>query len=253
MRKFNTLFVGKVVLHFPQLNSTNLYAVDYLAKTKPAEGTVISTDAQSAGRGQIGRSWYSEPGQNLQLSIILYPRWLVAREQFALSQAIGLAVANTVSELSGVEALVKWPNDIYVGKEKIAGILIQNSLAGAQLQWSVVGVGLNVNQASFPADIPNPTSLQLIAGCSFELSTVQELLFARIEQAYLQLKTAPERIRKSYHERLYRLNQWASYEITASQERLQARITGINEQGKLALELSDGSLAYYGLQEVKFI
>ncbi|MCB0638589.1 MAG: hypothetical protein KDC54_18290, partial [Lewinella sp.] len=104
--KFNTLFVGKVVVDFSEISSTNEHAIGLLAKTKPSEGTAITAGYQTAGRGQIGSSWYSSPGANLLVSVILYPRWLLARQGFQLSMAAGLAVADTVIDLGGTAVKV---------------------------------------------------------------------------------------------------------------------------------------------------
>ena len=130
--------------YFEVLSSTNTYATELLAKTTPSEGTVISAGFQEAGRGQIGSSWTASAGKNLLLSVIPYPRWLAARQQFTLSQAVALAVADTISSATGKMAEVKWPNDVYLEGKKLAGILIQNSLSGTYLQNAVVGIGLNV-------------------------------------------------------------------------------------------------------------
>ncbi|MEO0875802.1 MAG: biotin--[acetyl-CoA-carboxylase] ligase, partial [Bacteroidota bacterium] len=176
----NTLFVGNVVQHFEVLPSTNAYATELLAKTAPNEGTVISAAYQEAGRGQIGSSWTASAGENLLLSVILYPRWLVAQQQFLLSRAVALAVADTITHYVDGQAQVKWPNDVYFGDKKLAGILIQNSLSGKYLQWSVVGIGLNVNEAAFPVDLPKAGSLFLSAGQKFDLAEVQQTLFKRL-------------------------------------------------------------------------
>ncbi|MBK9336717.1 MAG: biotin--[acetyl-CoA-carboxylase] ligase [Lewinellaceae bacterium] len=130
----NTLFIGKVYHRFDALPSTNDYARELLAKSKPPEGTVLRAASQSAGRGQYGSRWLSAAGQNLTLSIILYPKWLQVAEQFRLSEAVALAVRDTVvaalPHASGAGVLIKWPNDVYLSDRKIAGILIQNALNG---------------------------------------------------------------------------------------------------------------------------
>ena len=124
----NTLFIGKVLRHFPQLGSTNQYAVEIVSKSNPTEGTVISTFHQPAGRGQIGRKWESEPHKNLTLSIIFYPRFLAPTQQFILNQAISLGLVDFITKYIAKGVKVKWPNDIYVQDRKIAGILLQNTL-----------------------------------------------------------------------------------------------------------------------------
>lgn len=249
----NTLFVGNVVQYFEVLSSTNTYATELLAKTTPSEGTVISAGFQEAGRGQIGSSWAASPGKNLLLSVILYPRWLAARQQFMLSQAVALAVADTISAVTGKVAEVKWPNDVYLEGKKLAGILIQNSLTGAYLQSAVVGIGLNVNETSFPIELPLASSLLLATGKRFDLTAVQQVLFQRLEQRYLQLKSRPHAIKVDYLRRLYRYQEWHPFLEVATQSEFQGQIIGVQENGKLAIQKSDQSVQYFDLKEVQFL
>ncbi len=174
----NTLFIGKVYLRFDELSSTNDHAAELLApehpshtKSKPAEGTVIRADSQSAGRGQFGSRWESAAGKNLTFSVILYPEWLEIEAQFYLSMAVALAVHNAVCEVyrGPLPVQIKWPNDLYLGDQKMGGILIQNSLSGARIQSSIIGIGLNVNQLHFDPDLPNPVSLASASGHAFDL------------------------------------------------------------------------------------
>lgn len=252
--KLNTLFVGNVVLHFAQIGSTNLHAMDLLAKTKPSEGTAISADFQQDGRGQIGSSWYSSPGNNLLLSVILYPRWLLAREQFSLSQAMALAVADTVSDFCpNGEATVKWPNDVYLNDKKVAGILIQNSLSGSFLQWSVIGIGLNVNELHFPAILPKATSIARESGVTLELEKVKQLLFLKLEQRYLMLKSNVTTIRAAYLQKLYQYQSWHTYKDLRHEKSFRGQIIGIEKSGKLAIQMEAGNVEYFDLKEVGFL
>lgn len=246
----NTLFIGKVTHYFNELASTNAYAIDLLSKTKPSEGTAIIAGHQTAGRGQIGRSWYASPDCNVLASVILYPRWLDARAQFGLSQAVALAVADTVRRYT--PAQVKWPNDVYVGDAKVAGILIQNSLAGSQIQWSVVGIGLNVNEANFPLELPKATSLLRICGHAVPLDTIREQLFLHLEQRYLQLKAHPERLAADYLANLYRYDAWHTYLRADTGQRFTGKITGTDYAGRLGILLEGGGEVYFDLKEVIF-
>ena len=127
----NTLFIGKVYHRFNELPSTNDWAAALLAKSTPPEGTVVRADTQTAGRDQFGSKWVSNPGENLLLSVILYPNWLLIKDQFYLSMAIALALYDMTGDAG---ATVKWPNDLYLGNHKAAGILIQNTVSSATLQ-----------------------------------------------------------------------------------------------------------------------
>lgn len=250
----NTLFIGKVAHTFERLPSTNEYAIDLLAKTKPAEGTVILTADQYQGKGQFGSTWSVDAGQNLTLSIILYPTFLGAARQFLLSQVASLAVAETVRNQlpAGVAVAVKWPNDILVDDRKVAGILIQNSLQGQQLQWSVVGIGLNVNQSVFPAHLSQAASLLQIAGKPVEIDSLRHELFFRLEQYYLQLRSgAILDIRQAYAHQLYRNGRPSQFQ-TAEGAVFTGAISGVDEQGRLLIETEQG-IRHFHLKEVSFL
>lgn len=121
-------------------------------------GTVAVCRRQTAGRGQRGNKWESEPGKNLTFSILLCPD-IEARSQFEMSMLVSLAVADFIDAVLGRRAAkVKWPNDIYVADGKICGILIENRLSGTMLERAVAGIGINVNQTVFRSGAPNPVS-----------------------------------------------------------------------------------------------
>lgn len=129
-------------------------------------GTVVATRKQTAGRGQRGNCWEAEPGKNLTFSMLLRPMAMHASRQFELSMAVSLAVADAIDAVlpEGISTQIKWPNDIYVGLEKICGILIENKLSGPYIERSIAGIGINVNQSVFVSDAPNPTSVILKNG-----------------------------------------------------------------------------------------
>ena len=255
MLKQNTLFVGNVVKHHVELNSTNDFALDLLAKTNPSEGFVISTDYQRAGRGQIGRHWHSQAGLNILLSIILRPKWLLVTNQFQLSQAIALGIADTVRFFTTSETTVKWPNDIYVGNKKIAGVLIQNSIIGNRIASSVVGIGLNVNETIFPDQIPNATSIKILTGREVGLEEFRNQLFQNIEYRYLQLKSTTAIILKDYLQNLYQYQSWANYQDAKTMHIFEGQIIGINKLGQLAVQRREKpeSIQYFGLKEIIFL
>ncbi len=249
----NTLFIGKVLLNFPELASTNSYATDLVAKSNPSEGTVISTDNQTIGRGQIGRFWESEPEKNLTFSLILYPRFLFPARQFLLSQAISLALVDCLELYELPHLKVKWPNDIYVGNRKIAGILIQNVLSSTQVQSSVVGIGLNVNQAVFKSPAPNPTSLFLEKKQNYALDRLFAQLCEALERRYLQLRAGDSKtIEQSYLKLLYRYQELASFQVATTGNTFVGTICGLTSAGKLLIEQNDATVAY-GLREIRFL
>jgi len=154
----NNLFIGKVYIKLNEVNSTNEYAKVLLSKNKPSEGTVIFAHYQTNGKGQFGKTWKSEKGKNLTFSIILYPNFLEAKRAYSLNQAVSLGLKDCI-ESQKIPVSIKWPNDIYYHDKKLGGLLIENGLVGENINYSIIGIGLNVNQTTFSQEIPNPTSL----------------------------------------------------------------------------------------------
>lgn len=249
------LFIGQVEQHYATVASTNTIALELIAKTAPSEGTVISADFQSAGKGQIGSSWVSDAGQNLLLSVILRPIWLPVVQQFSLSQAIALAVADTVQHFSAKQSkvAVKWPNDVYCNNQKIAGILIKNTLTGNKINYAVVGIGLNVNQSNFPSHLPKATSLFIQRGQKLDLATVKQTLFARLEHRYQQLQLGSQHISRAYLQQLYRYQEWAPYRRSADGSTFTGQIIGIQRSGHLAVQTDTGEVVNFDLKEIEFI
>ena len=147
----NSFFTGKFLIHLPSVGSTNDYAKSYMAITSPIDGTVILADEQLAGRGQSGNSWISQSNENLTFSLIYHTSFLNATEQFYLNMAVCLGIWSMVNRHEEKDITIKWPNDIYVKDKKIAGILIENTISGMQLKYSVIGIGLNVNHQTIRA------------------------------------------------------------------------------------------------------
>lgn len=148
-------------------------------RTAP-HGFALMAREQTAGRGQRGNSWEAEPEMNITLSVMLRPENLLAARQFEISEAVALAVADTVEAMGIGDVAVKWPNDIYVGDRKIAGILIENTLSGPMISRSIAGIGLNVNQKEFRSDAPNPVSALQLTGRTFDLEEIAKGMVDRI-------------------------------------------------------------------------
>ncbi|MBK6273976.1 MAG: biotin--[acetyl-CoA-carboxylase] ligase [Saprospirales bacterium] len=220
----NTLFTGKVLEHLPKIDSTNNYAKQMLTKSNPIDGTVILADEQFAGRSQTGNICQSEAHKNLTFSIIYQTSFLKATEQFWLNMAISLGIKNAVCSLLSMQhddncllptkilpTKIKWPNDIYVENQKIAGILIENTIVGMHLKYSVIGIGLNVNQQHF-SDTINATSLSLILKKEMNKSDVLNKILASIEKYFLLLKERKfERLKSEYLENLFRYGVFSKF------------------------------------------
>ncbi|HHN48489.1 MAG TPA: biotin--[acetyl-CoA-carboxylase] ligase, partial [Bacteroidales bacterium] len=150
--------------------STNAYANMLIKKNKALNGMLITAVAQTAGKGQDKNFWESKPNENLTISIIVKPYNLMPARQFILNKITSLAIRDFVMmHLKDVAVSIKWPNDVYADDQKIAGILISNTIEGQEITWSVIGIGVNINQTKFESPAPNPVSLKLLSGANYVL------------------------------------------------------------------------------------
>ncbi len=234
--------IGQNHLHFDEIVSTNTFAYDLLSKTNPIDGTVISADYQTAGKGQFGRKWVSNKGENLIMSVILFPSFLFAHQQIYLSIAVALALHDYVNEISS-DCRLKWPNDIYVNNSKLAGILIQNQVQGDIIKSSVIGIGMNINQQVFDTDITNPTSLKIIASKHFDIKNEMIKLWAKLENRYLQISDDDqlEKIKNEYTFKMYKLYEKVKVS-SANEEIYTAILNGIDSNGRLVVRSEDGDI-----------
>jgi len=232
----------------PECHSTNTIAMELGQLNSAVEGTLVITDAQVAGRGQRGGSWTSEPGKNLTLSLIFKPTFLKADQQFWLTRVIALAVADYLSSKGKGSVKVKWPNDVLVDEHKVCGILIENSISGSSIQFSVVGIGLNINQLTFYK--LNATSLKQVTGFDYILENELHALLQVIETRYLQLREGKrDLLERDYLKNLYRLGE--QHLFITSTGSIQGTIMGVDSQGRLLLQTESGTQAY-DLKDIRF-
>ena len=250
-RKFRVVIIPSNIIFHEKLDSTNVFASSLL-KTEPlSEGTVISAGVQTAGKGQMGASWESEEGKNLLISIILYPKKVEITEQFLISMTVSLGVFDFIS--SHAEGCkIKWPNDIYVFNDKIAGILIENSVMNSAIVNCIAGIGVNINQEKFVSAAPNPTSLKLITQYDFDINDCFSELCQRLNKRYARLMSgAYNEIIDDYNANLYRLNEWSRY--SNSQGNFTGRILSAGSSGIITIETTDNELREYAFKEVNYI
>ncbi len=219
--------------------------------------TILAAEFQSEGRGQKGTSWESAKGTNLTLSLLLKPEMIKAENQFIISQIAAVGVYQYLKS-KGVEAKIKWPNDIYVKDKKIAGILIENTIEGDSLSESIVGIGLNLNQDKFASNAPNPVSLKNLTGKDYDLKEELEQLAFFLYDLYIPFKnfswgSISEKISSMYHRHLYRFEEIHKFQETPSGEVFDGRIIGTDKNACLQIEKMDGSVVSYAFKEVKYI
>ena len=237
-----------MIYHFDITASTNDDARD----EKYREGDVVWADFQTAGRGQRGHVWHSHKGENLTFSVVLEPLFVAIAEQFSVSEVVALSLVDMLAEY-GIEAKIKWTNDIYVGDKKLVGILIEHSLASTTLRRTIVGVGINVNQTEFDKAIPNPVSMAQLLGREVDAEGVLNCFIGHLQRNYESLrKGAKAELHERYNNLLYRKNEWHTY-AWPSGERFSGAIRGTKPSGALAIEDENGKIKDYLFKEVEFV
>jgi BirA family transcriptional regulator, biotin operon repressor / biotin---[acetyl-CoA-carboxylase] ligase len=244
-----TVTLGIPIIHLPSVDSTNKYAAAILHNNNATEGTVILADVQTRGKGQGNNTWLSDKGLNLLCSIILKPDFLPAFKQFYLSMCIATGINDCLTDL-GFRSQIKWPNDILINGKKVAGILIENTILSQNLYTSIAGIGLNVNQVSFPPDIPNPASLAGETGKSYDVGQLLVRLLPFLERRLLQLYAEDfMAIKSQYLNCLWLLNAYAVF--TDQKGVFEGRIVDVAETGELVILTSSGETRKYGFKEVE--
>jgi BirA family biotin operon repressor/biotin-[acetyl-CoA-carboxylase] ligase len=245
---------GFKIIRLNEVDSTNSYLRAYLGN---GEGfnhrTIVIAEKQTAGKGMGSNTWYSEAGKNLNLSVLLKPESLSPEKQFVLNKAMALAVFDFIeASLPDRKVRIKWPNDIYVGDKKVAGILISNTIKGDKLEDVIVGIGINVNQKKFPVDVPNPASLYMFSGTKLKLNNCLESLCWFLEQRYDEITSDKFlEIDNEYNSKLYRLNEMHRFKKEGVS--FMAEIKGVSEFGQLQMKTTEGENLLFGFKEVEYV
>ncbi len=245
-----------------------IYHLDITASTnddardeKYREGDVVWADFQTAGRGQRGHLWHSRKGENLTFSVVLEPSFVPIAEQFSVSEVVALSLVDMLAEY-GIEAKIKWTNDIYVGDKKLVGILIEHSLSSATLRRTIVGVGINVNQREFDPSIPNPVSMAQLLDRELDAEEVLQRFLKHLQENYEYLREAKNSqlstlnsqlaLHDRYNALLYRKNEYHTYALPSG-EKFRAKILGTAPSGALRLEDDKGNTKDYLFKEIEFV
>lgn len=251
-----TLFIGNNIHFLSETDSTNTYAMNLLRNVNVIDGTAIYTDNQTQGRGQRGSVWHSEIGENVIVSVILKPTFISVNEAFYLSKICALAIYDVLADYidcSQFDIKIKWPNDILVNKKKIAGVLIENTYHHQHLHYSVLGIGLNVNQVIFNELSEIATSIKLSSeyGLMIDKKLVMQSLFSYLEKWYFKLKEKKfEEIDATYLKQLFGLHEELIF-LNTDSITIKAIITGIAQDGKLMLKLENGDIKHFDVKEIK--
>jgi BirA family biotin operon repressor/biotin-[acetyl-CoA-carboxylase] ligase len=245
------MIIGSKFIFCNKIESTNTYTSRLAQQESVSEGTIIYTNYQSAGRGQKGNRWESDISKNLLFSIVLFPMMVSAEDQFIISMFVSLGICDFLKTLIQV-CKIKWPNDIYTGDDKIAGILIENSITGGSINNSIAGIGLNINQDHFPAYVPNPVSLKMLTGKDYDTDQCLKQLAGWLDKRYKQLISERRtEIRDEYVLSLYRLNEW--HKFKSGDGIFSGKIVSVTDKGCLIIETRNEKINEFSFKEVDFI
>lgn len=234
-------WAGKSIRHITLTDSTN-EEVKRLGNAGAEEGTVIWADRQTAGKGRRGRSWYSDATDNLYFTILLRPQ-ISPDKASMLTLVMAHAVAVAIREYTGLEAQIKWPNDIVVADKKVCGILCEMKLAGTDLDYCVAGVGVNVGKQEFAEDIQDKaTSLEEQLGSTLDREGLLLAIVDRFEKGYERFLGYEDLsfLREEYNEWL--VNQNRQVRVLEPQGEYEGVAKGITATGELLVECTDGRI-----------
>ena len=238
------IILGAPLIELSSIDSTNIYAISQIMEDKALSGSCYRADFQTHGKGQQGKVWASEKGENLLCSYVISLISLKkAKEiaeidtlsnQFGLSLAVSLAVTDFFSALAGEETKIKWPNDLYWRDRKAGGILIENKVRGTEWTWSIMGIGININQTQFNSEQGRPVSLKQITGKSFEINMlVHQLSSSLTNRVNEWLLGGFETMLVEYNDRLFRKGEDVKFK--SNQIQFTGKVVGVNKYGQLII------------------
>jgi BirA family biotin operon repressor/biotin-[acetyl-CoA-carboxylase] ligase len=241
------------IIHIDETDSTNRWLKEHsdsslvsLSDVAKEPSLCVVADYQTAGKGCGTNSWESERGKNLTFSVMLHPVEIPASGQFRISEAVSVALCTTLEAYIYNKVEIKWPNDIYVGDQKICGILIENRLQGTTIMDSIVGIGLNVNQQTFRSDAPNPVSMYQLVGHEMDRTALLDAFLKALDEAM-----DSETVGTDYRSRLYRRDGFYDYRDVHGD--FQAKLLNVLDDGRLVLLDTEGTARLYAFKEVQYI
>jgi BirA family biotin operon repressor/biotin-[acetyl-CoA-carboxylase] ligase len=240
------------ILKLNAIDSTNMYLKELMLSKTLDDFTVVVTDKQLKGKGQMGAKWQSEASKNLTFSVLKKIKNIVVDNQFLLNICVSMAVFNSLKSISVPNLSVKWPNDILSGSSKICGILIENVLLGNQIQESVIGIGLNVNQLSFN-NLTNVSSLKLLLGKTFSLEELLLDIVKNLEIVFLSIENENDSLLwRTYENVLFRKDKPSTFK-DGKGKFFMGFIRRVSPQGRLVVELEDAVMKEFDLKKIKLL
>ncbi len=239
------------IIKLSAINSTN----DYLKKLSAGQYlenfTVVVAEHQTAGKGQMGAKWSVAPGKNLTFSVLIKDLLLEINEIFNLNAAVAISIAETLESFNIPDICIKWPNDILAGNKKIGGVLIENSIKNNGEIFSIVGIGLNINQLDFE-NLPKASSLAVVTGKEYDKNSILEAIVQNlVRNIGALLNRNADTVWHKYHLKLYKKGIPMPFENNG--RKFMGMIQNVVRNGNLKVLLEDDSVAEFGIKEIKML
>lgn len=251
-KSLQKLFLHMNIIKLNATNSTNDYLKDLMRKQFVDNFTVIVTKNQEKGRGQRDSEWYSEVGKNLTFSVLIRDLIVRPSELFSLNVAVAISVLESLNILTRTKSAVKWPNDIMADNKKVAGILIENAIQQSGEIFSIIGIGLNINQIEFKG-LKSVTSLKLLEKKEFDLDEVLRIVLEKLQQNIALVRTQKSNLLwDEYLSNLFKKEIPTTFE-DSNQQKFMGIIKGVSLNGQLEVLLEDDSIKNFGVKEIKML
>ena len=251
-KSLQKLFLHMNIIKLNATNSTNDYLKDLMRKQFVDNFTVVVTKNQEKGRGQRDSEWFSEAGKNLTFSVLIRDLIVNPSELFSLNVAVANSVFEALQVLTRKKSAVKWPNDIMADNKKVAGILIENAIQQNGEIFSIIGIGLNVNQVDFKS-LKSVTSLKILDKKEFDLDEVLHIILGKLQQNIALVRTQKSNLLwEQYQTNLFKREIPITFE-DETQQKFMGIIKGVSSTGQLQVLLEDDSIKNYGVKEIKML
>lgn len=239
------------IIKLSAINSTNDYLKGLSAISHVENFTIAVAEAQTGGRGQMGSAWAAQPGKNLTFSVLVKDLLLDINEIFNLNAAVAVSIAEALETFRVPGLAIKWPNDILAGNKKIGGILIENSIRNDGEIFSIIGIGININQTEF-SELPRASSMALASGREFDKYEVLTAIAGNLKRNVSRiLNKDTATVWDNYHKRLYKKGMPMPFERHG--QKFMGIIAGVSKNGHLQVQLNDESVAEYTIKEVQLL
>ncbi len=240
------------IIKLDATDSTNTYLKAMTAVTLPKDYTVVVTESQTKGRGQMGTLWQAETGKNLTTSVFKKVPYLKIEHQFYISMLVSLAVCKALKTMKIPQVRIKWPNDILSANKKLCGILIENVIKNNKLQGTIIGFGLNVNQKYFN-DLPQASSMSLLTGVIYNKDEVLSKILKQFQFYFKMLKAQKySELKAEYETLLFRKDKPSTFK-TKHNTIFSGIIKGVTENGMLNVWTEDEIIKTFDFKEVTLL